>query len=150
MTTRERLHELVAALPEESLRPAESILADLQTWPRALAVPRRRDKAFEQMQRTVRDIEERGHKGSGGGGGVMTVSVDDTVLRSPVRSRHSFSYEDRGDDVSETIVARDGIVVTLIERTRRDDAAARLLYTIEVAGPDGHRTQYEHAYALPR
>ena len=65
------------------------------------------------------------------------------------RGRHGFGYHEGGDTVHETNIVHDDCEFTLIERIRRNPAARKVHFVIEVTGPDATTERHEHLYALP-
>jgi hypothetical protein len=147
MPTREELHHLIDSLPEEAIPAAHMGLMHFQTWPPP--VPPEIEARAQAMERRTRERLERlraEHPDSfGGGGGSMTLS---TEPGSRIRARHSFSYDDGGDDVQESTIVHDGTEFTLVERVRRDEAGRTISFIIELTGPDGTTARHEHRYDL--
>jgi hypothetical protein len=147
MPTREELHQLIDSLPDEAIPLAHMALRQFQTWPPPF--PPELDARAEAMERRARERSEMlraEHPNSAGGGIGIGAMTSSTEPGSRIRGRHSFSYNDGGDDVRESTIVHDGSEFTLVERIRRDASAATLTFTLELTGPDGTTARHEHRY----
>jgi hypothetical protein len=145
MPTRAELHQLIDSLPDDAIPAAHVGLTQLQTWPPP--IPPEVEARAEAMERHFRERTEMfhaEHPGSMGGGiGEVTFS---TEPGSQIRGRHSFSYTEGADEVQESTIVHDGTEFTLIERIRRDQIGGAISFIIELTGPDGTTSRYEHRY----
>lgn len=154
MTSREELQQFVMTLPDGALPQAHAALQRLQAWtPPAPPVPTGREAAREwlrdmserhqaRIQARMSEMRERNPDQCfavlGGGGG----------HRGPrgTSSRHSFGYRDGEDDVYETAIVHENHELVLVERRRIDRPARKLVFALQVTGPDGATARLDRTF----
>jgi hypothetical protein len=155
MPTREELHELVNALSEEAFERAASALRFVKDGP-PKPPPPGRDAAFARMQERMRErhqamlerFQSEGRQGMafvGGGSGGFRVGPG-----GKQNGRYGFGYMDEdGTQAYENSVTRDSRDLRITERLEVDEAQKTMTVRLDLLGPDGTSTRFDHTFGLP-